>query len=123
VYDFSFRFLPNKIREGSKQYIIIEIVPNVPSAGRSQNILRKLGHRLRPAHIHRAELWRLYASRERPAADSRCACVDYREKRQGYYQLDTEALEMGCGIYDIWFTLELGGNKYISDRFHFQIYE
>jgi hypothetical protein len=49
--------------------------------------------------------------------------VDYREKRHGYYKLDTEALEMGCGIYDVWFTLEFGGNKYISDRMHIQIYD
>jgi hypothetical protein len=49
--------------------------------------------------------------------------VDYREKRHGYFQLDTEALDMDCGIYDVWFTLEIGGNKYISDRMHIQIYD
>jgi hypothetical protein len=33
VYDFSFHFQPNKFRQGSKQYLIIEIKPNVPTAG------------------------------------------------------------------------------------------
>ena len=47
--------------------------------------------------------------------------VDYREKRYGYYKIDTE--DMICGIYDIWFKLEFGGNVYISDRYNFQIYD
>ena len=46
--------------------------------------------------------------------------VDYREKRFGYYKLDTT--DMDCGLYDIWFKLEFGGNVYISDRFKLQIY-
>jgi hypothetical protein len=31
IYDFSFAFRPNKIRKGSKKWIIIEITPNVPN--------------------------------------------------------------------------------------------
>jgi hypothetical protein len=32
VYDFNFYFQPNKMRYGSKKYIEIEILPNVPRA-------------------------------------------------------------------------------------------
>ena len=47
--------------------------------------------------------------------------VQSREKRYGYYKLDTT--EMDCGIYNVWFQLEFGGNVYISDKMQLQIYE
>lgn len=123
VYDFSFRFQPNKLRVGSKQYLIIEILPNVPTAGD-----------LRQYYENLAIVSDLSISIELNCGDCVPAeqdlrlivdeeLVDYREKRFGYFKLDTEELEMSCGIYDIWFTLEFGGNKYISDRFHFQLFD
>lgn len=123
VYDFSFRFQPNKMRKGACQYLIIEIIPNVPSAGE-----------LRQYYENLAIVSDLKVSIEQDCGDCLpkerelrlivdCDSVDYREKRYGYYQLDTEALDMDCGIYHIWFQLEFGGNRYISDRFHFQIYD
>jgi hypothetical protein len=123
VYDFSFRFLPNKFRQGAKQYLIIEIVPNVPTAGD-----------LRQYYENLAIVSDLRISIEQNCGDCMPAekdlrlivdkeLVDYREKRQGYYHLDTEALEMECGIYDIWFQLDFGINRYISDRMHIQIFD
>lgn len=123
VYDFSFRFLPNKFRQGAKQYLIIEIVPNVPTAGD-----------LRQYYENLAIVSDLRISIEQNCGDCMPAekdlrlivdneLVDYREKRHGYYHLDTDALEMTCGIYDIWFQLDFGINRYISDRFHFQVYD
>lgn len=123
VYDFSFRFLPNKLRVGSIQYLIIEIIPNVPTAGD-----------LRQYYENLAIVSDLSISIEQNCGNCLPAeqdlrtivdnqLIDYREKRYGYYKLDTVNLEMTCGIYDIWFTLEFGGNKYISDRFHFQLYD
>ena len=121
VYDFKFHFQPNKFRKGSKQYIIIDVVPNVPTAGDLQRYYENL-----------AIVSDLKISIEQTCGD----CVpddpdlrlivddeqiDYREKRRGYYQLDTEDLD--CGIYDIWFKLEFGGNVYISDRNNFQIFD
>lgn len=123
VYDFSFRFRPNKLRKGSKQYIIIEITPNVPTAGD-----------LRAYYENLAIVADLSISIEMDCGDCvpeerdlrmvvDCAPVDYREKRHGYYQLDTVALDMDCGIYNIWFTLNLGTNVFISDRMKFQIFD
>lgn len=120
VYDFSFRFQPNKFRKGSKQYIIIEINPNTPTAGD-----------LRQYYENLAIVSDLTLSIEQTCGDClptesdlrmivEDVPVDYREKRNGYYKLDTEDLD--CGLYDIWFKLQLGGNIYISDRFKFQIY-
>ena len=121
VYDFDFRFQPNKMRQGSKQFLIIEIIPNVPTAGD-----------LRKYYENLAIVSDLRISMEQSCGDcipserdlrivTENALVDYREKRYGYYKIDTS--ELDCGIYDIWFKLEFGGNVYISDRYNFQIYD
>jgi hypothetical protein len=121
VYDFSFHFQPNKFRKGSKQYLIIEIIPNVPTAGD-----------LRRYYENLAIVSDLKLSIEQhcgdcvPAEQDLRLIVDkapteYREKRHAYYRLDTEDLD--CGIYMITFQLEFGGNVYISDKMPFQIYD
>lgn len=121
VYDFKFMFQPTKFRQGSKQYIIVEIIPNVPTAGD-----------LRSYYENLAIVSNLSISMEQrcgnclPAErDLRLILenepVQFREKRHGYYQLDTT--DLASGIYDVWFQLEFGGNRYISDRQQLQIYE
>jgi hypothetical protein len=42
VYDFNFHFQPNRLRLGSKQYLIIEIIPNVPTASELQRYYENL---------------------------------------------------------------------------------
>lgn len=120
VYDFSFHFQPNKFRKGSKQYILIEIVPNVPKA----SDLCRYYENLAIVSDLKISIQQTCGPCVPEEEDLRMivtdALVDYREKRFGYYQLDTA--ELDCGIYDIWFTLELGTNTYISDRFQFQVY-
>ncbi len=121
VYDFDFRFQPNKFRQGSNQYIKVEIIPNVPTAGD-----------LRQYYENLAIVSDLKVSIEQSCGDCLPAeqdlrlivdeeSVDYREKRFGFYKIDTT--DYDCGIYDIWFKLEMGGNTYISDRYHFQVYD
>lgn len=121
VYDFNFHFQPNKFRVGSRQYLIIEIIPNVPSSGE-----------LRSYYENLAIVSDLKISIEQHCGDCLPAeqdlrliadkeSVDYREKRFGYYQLDTEDME--CGIYNVWFQLDFGGNIYISDKHKLQIYD
>lgn len=121
VYDFKFHFQPNKFRLGSKQFIIIEIIPNVPTAGDLRNYYENLAivSDLKISIEHKCgdclpaeEDLRLIVDKVK---------VDYREKKFGFYNLDTEGLE--CGIYDIWFQLDFGGNRYISDRMQFQVYD
>jgi hypothetical protein len=48
--------------------------------------------------------------------------VDLRDNRKGYYQLDTDTLDLVCGIYNVWFEMEIGGNKYISDKQQLEIF-
>lgn len=121
VYDFNFVFRPAKIRKGSKRYIIIELTPNVPKGTDLQRYYENL-----------AIVGDLKVSIEQrcgeclpPEEDLRLivdrAPVDYREKKFGYYQIDT--VDYDVGIYDIWFELEMGENTYISDRMQLQIYK
>lgn len=121
VYDFDFHFQPNKLRKGSKQYLIIEVKPNVPNTRDLQRYYENLA----------------ICSDLSITIEQRCGdCVpqeqdlrtvvddqptDFREKRFGYYQLDTADLDVG--IYDVSFKLEFGGNTYISDRQQLLIYD
>jgi hypothetical protein len=120
VYDFSFKFQPNRLRQGSKQYLVIEVVPNVPRATDLQAYYENL-----------AIVSQLSISIEQrcgdcvPAEQDLRLVVDdepvpFREKRFAYYKLDTS--EMDCGIYDVWFKLECGSNTYISDKSQIQVY-
>lgn len=120
VFDFNFHFQPNKFRKGSIQFLIIEIKPNVPRASDLQRYYENLAivsdlkisieQTCGPCVPQESDL-RLIVEDQ---------LVDYREKRYGYYQLDTTDLD--CGIYNVWFKLEFGGNVYISDKMQLQIY-
>lgn len=120
VYDFSFYFQPNKIRHGSKKFIEIEIIPNVPRAtdlcayyenlAISAQLFLYISQRCGDC-IPCEEDLRLVVDREP---------VPYREKNRGYYRIDTSNFD--CGIYDIWFELDFGGNVYISDKNQLQIF-
>ena len=121
VYDFSFFFQPTKMRKGSRQFIRIEIVPNVPRATELARYYENL-----------AIVSDLTVSMEIKCApclpqerDLRLIMEDvpvsFREKAYGYVQIDTA--DMDCGIYDIWFKLALGGNLFVSEKMVFQIFE
>lgn len=121
VYDFNFAFQPNKFRKGSKQFLIIEIIPNVPTA----SALRQYYENLAIVSDLKITI-ELNCGECLPEEQDLRRVVDkqpvvYREKRYGFYQIDTE--DMDCGIYDIWFQLDFGGNRYISDRLKFQVYD
>lgn len=120
VYDFQFFFQPNKMRQGSKQFLIIEIRPNVPRGSDLDAYYQNLAivsdlkisieQRCGECLPQECDL-RLIVDNE---------SVDYREKKYGYYRIDTEDWE--CGIYDVWFRLDFGENRYISERQQLQIY-
>lgn len=120
VYDFSFYFQPNKIRQGSKKSIEIEIIPNVPRATDLYAYYENL-----------AIASDLYVTIAKncgtclPCEQDLRTIVDrqltqYKEKNRAYYFIDTTLYD--CGIYDIWFELNFGTNTYISDTNQLQIY-
>ncbi len=114
VYDFSFCFQPNRLVQGSKKWLIIEIKPDVPKASDlesyytnlaiSSEIKISIARKCDPCLPQEKDL-RIVVDEE---------TVEQREKVFGYYWLDTS--EMDGGLYDVWFTLEFGGNTYVSER-------
>lgn len=121
VYDFNFSFRPNRLRKGSKQYLLINILPNVPTAtdlGRYyenlaivSNIRISIEQFCGPCTPQEADL--------RSIVDDEL--VTLREKTMAYFQLDTEDLD--CGMYNVWFKLEMGENVYVSDKMQLQIFD
>jgi len=120
VYDFNFRFRPNKLKIGSKRHLIIEVEPNVPTGSNLAKYYENLAiasplrisieQACGPCLPEEQDL-RLIVDRE---------SVDYRDKGRGFYFFDTS--ELDCGIYNVWFEMEFGGNTYISDKQQLQIY-
>jgi hypothetical protein len=120
VYDFNFQFRPARLRQGSKRYLIIEVVPNVPKGTDLQRYYENLAivGDLKLSIEQRTGACLPQEADLRLIVDK--VAVDYREKQFGYYLLDTTDYEIG--IYDVWFELDLGENIYISERNQLQIF-
>ena len=120
VYDFQFRFRPNRLRQGSKRYLIIEIVPNVPDQGDLVRYYTNLAI-ASPLKISMEMACVECMPQEqdlRLVIDSES--INLRENCRAYYLLDTTDLD--CGIYNIWFEMEFGESLYISDKQQLQIF-
>lgn len=115
IYDFSFHFQPNRLRLGSKQYLIIEVTPNVPQAS---DLCRYYENLVIGANVS------IYIEACANCNDDDLIVdgelIVLREKKFGYYHLDTEELE--CGLFNVWFKLEFANNVYISDKQQLEIY-
>jgi hypothetical protein len=120
IYDFSFYFKPNKITKGSKRYIIIEVVPNVPKSEELQryydNLAITSGLKIYLAKNCNECLEENYDSNIVVDGEE----ISLREKRFGYYFIDTTDIDVG--IYDIWFELNYAENTFVSDKNQIQIY-
>lgn len=125
VYDFSFKFTPNKVRKGSSKFLQIQIIPNVARA----SDLAKFYENLAIYTDISISIKQICGDCMPQEEDLRlivdCDSIDFKEKCFGYYKLDTteDGLDMICGIYNVWFTLNYGGNTYISDNMQLQIYD
>ena len=122
VYDFSYGFRPNRIRKGERRWLTVNVVPNVPSAGDLERYYMNLSV-ASPVRIFIEKRCGECVPSER---DLRVVVdggeVQYRRGSEGYFFLDTDGLGMDCGIYDVWFELEFGESKYLSDSLQLQIY-
>lgn len=121
IYDFSFNFRPNRIRKGSKRYLVIEITPNVTNKSELDTYYTLLNSYSNITVSIELDACNPCAPQE---SDLRliteCDEIDYYDRSCAYYLIDTE--DYDCGMYNIWFTLELGGNKYISNSMKFEIF-
>ena len=120
VYDFSFFFQPNRMRLGEQKWIEIEITPNVPRA----TDLARYYENLIISSTLLVNIEQVCGDCIPEEADLRLVVdsnpVQYKEKNRGYYRIDTTQFD--CGIYNLWFELDFGGNVYISPKNQLQIY-
>lgn len=121
IYDFNFNFRPNRIRKGTKRYLLIQVTPNVPRGADVQNYYENLAivSDLRVSIeiacgdcVPSEQDLRLIVDRQ---------LVDYREKMYAYYFIDTTNLDPG--IYNIWFELAFGENIFVSEKNSLQVHE
>lgn len=122
VYDFNFLFQPNKIRKGSKQYIRIEVLPNVPRASDLQKYYENLiitGDLF--VSMEMKDCGQCLPQEKDLRTVFEDARVDYREMTNGFFLIDTEDLDVG--VYNIWFKILMGENIFLSDKMNFQIFD
>lgn len=120
VYDFGFRFTPNRITKGSIKPLIIQIIPNTPTATELQRYYTNVAiySDLKISMAKKCDPCQPCEVDLRTVLDE--VLIEDREKCQAFYTLDTT--DMDCGLYDVWFKLEFGGNTYISDKNQLLVY-
>ncbi len=120
VYDFTFRFRPNRVRKGSRQYLVVEVTPNVPRASDLKAYYEYLaiGSVLGINIANKCDPCAQACDEPDLIVDNEV--LEYREKHYAYYKLDTT--DMDYGVYDVWFRLEFGDNVFISEKNQLQVY-
>jgi hypothetical protein len=122
IYDFTFGFRPNRIRYGEKRWINIEVIPNVPNI----SDLKRYYSNLSISSPLKVWIEKICGDCVPSERDLRMIVegdlVKHRRGTEGSYFIDTEKLNMDCGMYNIWFEMEFGENKYISDNQQIQIF-
>ena len=122
VYDFSYGFRPNRVRQGERRWITVEVVPNVPNVSDLQRYYTNLAMSSPVRIFIEKECGECVPKEKDLRMVVQNGIVEHRRDSEGYFFLDTEELEMDCGIYNVWFELEFGEAKYISDNLQLQIY-
>lgn len=119
AYDFSFQFRPNRIVKGSKRYLTVQVVPNIPKGSDLQAFYDNLAIISDLKISIAAACGPCLPAEEdlRLVVDK--AVVTLRERHYGYYQLDTTELDKG--IYDVWFELAFADNIFVSEKNQMQI--
>lgn len=122
LYDFSFGFRPNRLRKGERRYLTIQVTPNVPHASDLEAYYTNLA----VASPLTISIEKVCGDCVPAESDLRLVvdaeAVEHRRGNEAFYLLDTEDLDMDCGIYNVWFEMEFGESKYISDNMQLQIF-
>ena len=120
VYGFQFGVRPNRLRQGSRQWLIIDVHPNVPRG----TDLERYYQNLIVASPLKINIEMACVDCMPSEQDLRLivenAPLDFREGCRGFYLFDTE--DYDCGIYNVWVEMEFGEAKHISDRMAVEIY-
>jgi hypothetical protein len=120
IYDFDFKILPNRVRHGSKRYLLIQIKPNVPTGSALEAYYSNLAT-ISPLRVYmEMSCVECMPQEEDLRLVVEGAPVEHREKCYAYYFLDTT--EMDKGLYNIWLEFEFGETTHVSEKQQIQIY-
>ena len=123
VYGFSFQFQPNRIRKGSKKWLQIKINPEVPRATEIERYYTNIAisSNLTISIEQSCGQCVTPGENELIVEDE---LVYIRDRIFGFYQLDTteNGLDLECGIYNVWFTLNYADSIEVSPVMQFQVY-
>lgn len=123
IYDFNFFLNPTRIKKGSKRWLTVEIVPNVPNQHYLTEYYRnlaiiadvkiKIEQECVPCMPTECDL-RIVVDNEQ---------LEIREKCNAYYFLDTteNGLDLKPGVYAVTFEMTFGDSIYISEKQNLQI--
>lgn len=119
LWEVAFAFRPFKFRKNERKNIVVELTPNVPHISDLERYYADIAI-TQQLYINVA----IRCGDCIPAEEDLRIVVDHqpvtmRGGRLGYYLFDTA--ELDCGIYDVWFELDLGGNILISPMNQLQI--
>lgn len=119
IYDFNFFLRPNRIKKGSKRWLVVEIIPNVPNSNSLEEYYKNLAivadikisieQKCGPCMPELCDLRKIIENET----------IELREKCMAYYFLDTTDIDIG--IYDVYFELAFGDCVYISEKQQLQI--
>lgn len=120
LYDFNFQFRPNRIRKGTKRYILIRVTPNVPQGADLVSYYENI------AIVSDIRVSMEIACGECVPAETDLRLVvdrqlvEYREDSYAYWFIDTTQLDEG--IYNVWFETTLAESTFVSEKYALQIY-
>lgn len=120
LYDFNFQFRPNRVRKGSKRYILIKVTPNVPQGADLVSYYENI------AIVSDIRVSMEIACGECVPAETDLRLVvdrhlvEYRQDSYAYWFIDTTQLDEG--IYNVWFETTLGESTFVSEKYALQIY-
>lgn len=120
VLDYKFGMRPNKIRKGSIQHLRLQVQPNAPDASSIEQYYKLVQY----FGDMKIKIINDCGDCETPE-DLKVIVEDVtlteKDGNVFFYKLDTTDLD--AGLYHVTLTLDVAGNRYLSDKMALQIYD
>ena len=120
IHDFSFGFRPNRIIKGTKKYLQISVVPQVPKGTDKQRYYENMVAGGTICFFMKQVCGECLPAEDDLRMVHDNVTITERDGCMGFFFLDTTELEIG--EYEVWFQMSLGPNCFISDKEILQIY-
>lgn len=118
TYDFNFSIKPQRIRKGSKRWMLIEVTPNISDSSDLKKYYENLAV-ISPLKITIKKSCQPCGESDENIIVEK-ETIQMRENCVGYYFLDTEDYDEG--IYMVTIEMDFAENVYVSDELTIQIF-